>query len=395
MRKLKILFAGNLPPQRGGSATANAIALRALAARGHSIRAASPVIASGVAEAERFAAANPRIAAWRFEVPRYVSANTFPLPPEVLELNDFYYAFAARESAREPPDLVLAGDVVAGGALDCARERGIPSVTVAHGGALYRLFREEHDEVCRKWLDWYRTSDLLIAVAAHQSRLFDALNLEHYRVIPNVTDTADFAPRPRDESLRAELRIPPHHVVVAHFSNLQPIKRLFDLAGAARLALQRNPDLTFLIGGEGLMRAGLESHAAELGIADHFRFPGWIPAPEMPAYYSIADMVVMCSESEARAMVYLETLASGRTLIASDIPAAREAIEPEATGLLYPTGSVEVLAATILRAAADPALREAFGNRGRAVALQNSLEAYGETWERTLGELVARGRRKG
>ena len=135
----------------------------------------------------------------------------------------------------------------------------------------------------------------------------------------------------------------------------------------------------------------MEARCAQLGIAGRFRFPGWLRNDRMPEYYSICDAVVMPSESEGRAMVYLETLASGRLLIASDIPASREVVQDAVTGLLFPVASPEALAERILMAAADPALREAIGRQGRAAAEEHSLSAYGASIERTLMELVERG----
>ena len=53
----------------------------------------------------------------------------------------------------------------------------------------------------------------------------------------------------------------------------------------------------------------------------------------------------MPSESEAFPLVYLETQACGRLLLASDIPAGREVVVPGDNGLLFRTGDVADLTA--------------------------------------------------
>jgi glycosyltransferase involved in cell wall biosynthesis len=55
----------------------------------------------------------------------------------------------------------------------------------------------------------------------------------------------------------------------------------------------------------------------------------------MPDYINLADIVVMPSAAETQALVYLETQACARLLLASDIPGAREVIVDGETGLLF------------------------------------------------------------
>ena len=66
------------------------------------------------------------------------------------------------------------------------------------------------------------------------------------------------------------------------------------------------------------------------------RFAGWIDYARMPDYINLGDIVVMPSESEGLARVYLEAQACARVLVASDIPPAREVVTEGETGLLFP-----------------------------------------------------------
>ena len=105
----------------------------------------------------------------------------------------------------------------------------------------------------------------------------------------------------------------------------------------------------------------------------------------MPELINASDIVVMPSAGEAQALVYLETAACGRTLIASDIAAARELIEHGENGLLFPTGDAAALADTILLAAGDPGLRARLGREARRRVEPHSLDrvvgAYAELLE--------------
>jgi glycosyltransferase involved in cell wall biosynthesis len=136
----------------------------------------------------------------------------------------------------------------------------------------------------------------------------------------------------------------------------------------------------------------METRVEELGLAERFRFAGWVERIESPRYINAMDMVVMPSEMEARSLVYLETQACGRVLIASDIAAAREVIEDGVTGLLFPMGSPEALAAKILEASADPELRERIGANARMQAEACSMKSWLDAYETALAGLICEAR---
>jgi glycosyltransferase involved in cell wall biosynthesis len=89
---------------------------------------------------------------------------------------------------------------------------------------------------------------------------------------------------------------------------------------------------------------------------------------------NLSDIVVMPSAAEALALVYLETQACGRVLVASDVAGAREVVDDGMTGLLFPVGDIDGLTAATLRAARDPALRAAIGARARTAAASHPLD---------------------
>jgi glycosyltransferase involved in cell wall biosynthesis len=110
------------------------------------------------------------------------------------------------------------------------------------------------------------------------------------------------------------------------------------------------------------LRAACQAH----GVLDHFRWAGWVDYADMPAYFNLAHLVVLTSDGEGLARVYLEAQATGRVLIASDIPPAQEVVEHGQTGLLFRLGDPANLAEKIILAAGDPRLRQAIGRQARA-----------------------------
>jgi glycosyltransferase involved in cell wall biosynthesis len=112
----------------------------------------------------------------------------------------------------------------------------------------------------------------------------------------------------------------------------------------------------------------------------------------MPEYINLADMVVMPSESEGLARVYLETQACARVLVTSDIAPAREVVTDGETGLLFPPGDVAALTEQTVRAAGDPALRERIGRRAHARVRAHGLAEAVAQYRDALAGVVRRHR---
>jgi glycosyltransferase involved in cell wall biosynthesis len=115
--------------------------------------------------------------------------------------------------------------------------------------------------------------------------------------------------------------------------------------------------------------AGLVRRAQELGVADRLRLAG--QCDDMPAALMLADAVVHASvEPEAFGRVVIEAQAMARPVIASDLGAPVETIEPGVTGWRVPPGDPPALASAIQQVLAlPPDQSAAAGKRARAAVL--------------------------
>ena len=87
---------------------------------------------------------------------------------------------------------------------------------------------------------------------------------------------------------------------------------------------------------------------------------------DMKPFYAMASCVVLPSYHEGMSNVLLEAAASGRSLITSDIPGCREAVENGVSGYLCPAKNADALYNALRRFAALPqAQRAEMGCRGR------------------------------
>lgn len=94
---------------------------------------------------------------------------------------------------------------------------------------------------------------------------------------------------------------------------------------------------------------------------------GFVPREKIPSIWNHAHIGVLPSYyGEGIPKSLLEAAASGKALIATDMPGCRDVVIHEQTGLLVPPRNSQALAEAISRLAKDPALRARLGKAARA-----------------------------
>ena len=391
---LVLLCAAPLPPYPAGSAIMCAELLRALALRGHRIRTIAPVTRETIPAAEEFDREHADLGVTRFTVP-YFERYAFTARDaatdryRALERSGIQ-AGLRRLLAVEAPDVVLIGREIYGGDVaEVCQAEGLPSLLISHGGPSTAIAHGAWPTAqAEQLLAGLAAVNVVVSVARHWVAVLRRLGVPRVIAIPNPVDLARFTPGPRDPALARTLGLAPDAVVVLHASNFSAVKRVLDVVQAAGIATARNPRLVFVMLGDGPERTRAEVECRRRGLLPRFRFPGWVHHGAMPAYLRLADLVVVASEHETQALVYLEAQASRGCLVASDVPGAREVITNGETGLLFTPGNVDQLAALLLSAAADPGWRAAIGRAARVRVVAHSLPDVTDTYERTLQGLV-------
>ena len=134
-------------------------------------------------------------------------------------------------------------------------------------------------------------------------------------------------------------------------------------------ALARLPDSVVLwVVGDGAEAAALRALAAELGVRDRVRFLGLQPRVE--PYMQAADAFVCPSLwAEAAGLVNLEAQACGLPVLASRIGGIPEYVADGRTGVLFPPGDAEGLAAAVRRLLDHPDRLREMGREARESAV--------------------------
>lgn len=99
-------------------------------------------------------------------------------------------------------------------------------------------------------------------------------------------------------------------------------------------------------------------------------------------YLPAQDIFVLPSLRDASPRVIREAMACGLPCVVSNIPGARDLLVDGVTGLLFPAGDAQALAATLRRLIGDGPMRRAMGQAGRERIIRDfNPEAYARRFE--------------
>ena len=169
-------------------------------------------------------------------------------------------------------------------------------------------------------------------------------------VLPNCVDASLFGSGPKSPALLQRYGLQDKTVIMT-FGRLASEERYkgFDEVIEVLPDLARQvPNIAYLIVGDGLDRPRLEEKARRLKVQDRVIFAGRISDEEKADHYRLADAYVMPSNGEGFGIVYLEALACGVPVVASNADGSREAVRNGDLGeLVDPKNPEEIKAATM------------------------------------------------
>lgn len=201
--------------------------------------------------------------------------------------------------------------------------------------------------------------------------LKDGIRAGKIEVIYNGIDLEAINPGKTEETLQS----PPVVGIVANLN--RPVKRVQDFIRAAGIVHKKNPDVRFVVVGDGYLRGELEELGNTLGLEDVLSFTGRLanPLKVVPDFH----VGVITSESEGFCNAILEYMACGVPVVATDSGGNRELVEEGENGFLVPVGSPERLGERIMQLLRDDRFRTEMGRcNQKKVAQKFSMGSMAE-----------------
>jgi glycosyltransferase involved in cell wall biosynthesis len=253
--------------------------------------------------------------------PDIADLNTFPLKP-----NKYYYQFFAAHAAATLHKKYEFDVIWAMMAHSC----GIPAgmFKKRHPAVKYLLTLQEGDPpeyietmmkpVWKLFVQGFTEADALQAISTFLARWGTRMGFAHEPVvIPNAVDAKKFSrvfSVEEVERMKRDLGKKAGDIYLVTTSRLVNKNAIDDVIKTLPLLPQ---NISFLVYGIGPDEAKLKALAQELGVEERTRFMGQISHDDMPRMLAACDIFIRPSRSEGMGNSFIEAMAAGRPVIAT------------------------------------------------------------------------------
>lgn len=169
--------------------------------------------------------------------------------------------------------------------------------------------------------------------------------------LPNKTYNID--------ELKAKYNIPKNHTIITLVGRLDPVKGQEHLLKITEILKEKADNFTVLLAGDGKNRKILEDYVNEKDLP--VIFLGHISA--IDEIYSLSDIVVNTSNSEALSFAALEAFSHKKPVVAFDIDGISEVINDGVDGYLVGFKDYDAFAEELIKLMKDDNLRTRLGEK--------------------------------
>ena len=269
---------------------------------------------------------------------------------------------------------------------------GIPYLLTAHGGDVYS----------------FRKNSIIRLLSSHALKRAGRCTVNsqptgqavlHIRpgsriqVVPMGVDTQRFHPGKFNQKIKENLNIQDLFLLaVGRFAEKKGFKFLIE---AMPEILQKRPQAKLVVIGFGPQEEELKRLVRQFGLEKVVLFVGSKAGEELAEYFATADIFIGPSvvtdsgDTEGQGVVFLEAMASGTAVIASDVGGVKDIVRDFETGLLVPQKDSGAIAEKTLLLLDDQKLRSELASSGRRLAeSEYSWEKTAERFLETYGQII-------
>lgn len=183
-------------------------------------------------------------------------------------------------------------------------------------------------------------------------------------VLPMGVDLAHFTPDHYSDAIKEKHGV--QGELLLFVGRLSEEKGIEYLIKAMPQILVRLPAAKLLIVGSGPLENKLRALVEKTGIAANVVFVGSVAHWSLAEYYATADVLIGPSLREGFGLVFVEAMACGCPVIASDLPGVADIIEDGKTGFCIRPRDSQAIAGKTIEVLQDRSLREQVKSQARA-----------------------------
>ncbi|MEQ9439520.1 MAG: glycosyltransferase family 4 protein [Cyclobacteriaceae bacterium] len=189
--------------------------------------------------------------------------------------------------------------------------------------------------------------------------------------------------------LRKRFALSPDTLLIGNTSALADHKDYFTFVDTAEIVLAQQPNVRFIIMGDGPEKEVIQNYIAQKKLQDRVLMTGFLTNIEkvLPEL----DIFLMTSQTEGLGTSILDAFACRIPVVATDAGGIPEMVKHEKTGLLAPIKSSEKLAVQLLRLINQPSLGEHLAQQAfqlltqsftHQIMAQRTLDIYNQVMDR-------------
>jgi phosphatidyl-myo-inositol dimannoside synthase len=286
-------------------------------------------------------------------IPRMMPESIGTVPPAIdyktsgLSGLGAYGASCSRVLCQERPSLILCGHVnLLPFAVPLAVRFRVPLAMLVYGIDVWSRPRYASRVLLSRVKHIVSISRLTVDKMMQWSDLPSKCPLS---IIPNAVDLNRFtrvSEKPQELLDRYGLHGKRVIMTVGRLVARERYKGVREVLDVMPQLLDIEPNIKYLIVGDGSDLANLREQVASLNLTQHAVFAGKVEESEKVAHYQLADAYVMPGRGEGFGFVFLEAMACGIPVVASVLDGSREAVRFGALGeLCDPRDSASIISA--------------------------------------------------
>jgi glycosyltransferase involved in cell wall biosynthesis len=270
-----------------------------------------------------------------------------------------------------------------------AKKSKVPCI-VASVHNVYTRDKKLHRRIINRFLA--RFTDKIIAVSEEVKMdilKYDRISEDKVQVIYNGVDLNAFNESFDKEQIKSKLGINPNVPVIGTVGRLTEQKGHIYLLQAILKLKHKFPDIKVLIVGDGPLMDELKSYTSSSGLSNNVIFTGF--RRDIPALLSIMDIFVFPSLWEGLPNALIEAMASGKAIIASNLPQIKEVLDSDGLGILVPPKDSDSISQSINFLLKNEKIVKKMGNSAKNMActrfnIENTVKIYEKMFEKILIE---------
>lgn len=167
-----------------------------------------------------------------------------------------------------------------------------------------------------------------------------------YVIIRSGVDSRPYREPANVAEIRQKMGIDPSRPVVAMIACLKPQKSPQDLLEIASRVKPLVPQIQFVLAGDGELRPQMEEGITRLGLQNTVQLLGWLDG--ITDLLRVSDLFLLTSRWEGLPLVFLESIAAGVPIVATNVGGAPDAVTDGVNGYLFIPGDVGGMADRIV-----------------------------------------------